>query len=486
MLLWLAPLCTALLIYFSSAPIHQGYLALLAFIPLLFAQERSWKHRLLLGWLAGFLTQAVAYYWIFLTVRDFGGLSAPLSALSAVLFWAAQGLDMGLWLLLFPLLAPKDSLIPRPLMAAACWYLLQAHLFPYVFPWVYGASFIEPAPLGAGAALWTDHGLGFLAIWMQVGLFCGITEKRDKRYYAAACLLPLALFLGGGLGRTPAEEQVWRVAVVQPNIIPWAKRNKDTAQDVFMTHYEKSMQFVRQDVDLIIWPETAVPFKLNGTTYYENKLRELAVASDAAVITGAVEYNNKSYYNAIFLYAPNVDAPQIYRKAKLVAFSENLPWFLRWALKFVPQLGGFSAGEHNKPFDYRGLKIIPLVCYEAMFSDYVNSFQGNLMVNVTNDAWFGKTKASAEHLQQTRMRTLEKQIPMVRATNSGISCWVDIQGQIHDASPVYEEAYPIYEIPIPMQISDERSRWGARIIATSAVLLFLWGLASTLKRRNKA
>lgn len=485
MWLLLAPLLSALLLNASAAPLHQGYLALVGMLPLLSLHQRSWKQRLLAGWLAGMLTQAIAYYWIFLTIRDFGGVNAPLSALGAVLFWAFQGLDMGIWLWLFPLLSRKGSIIPKPLAAAACWYLLQTHAFPYVFPWVYGSCLVEPFPLGAGAALWTDQGVGFWAIWLQMGIWNLREEGRNTRNILIA-MLPLVMLIGGSLGRPKVATETWRVAVVQPNLIPWAKRQKTAALDVFLAHYETSLRLVRQNVDLIIWPETAVPFPLNGATYYENKIRELANASGAAVITGAVErVEKKTFYNSVFLYAPQEQAPQVYRKHLLVPFSEDLPWFLRWALRFVPQLGGFTVGQDNTPFTYKDRQLIPLVCYEALYSDYVNDYRGHLLVNVTNDAWFGKSKASALHLQQIRMRTIENQMPMVRATNSGISCWVDTDGRVKDATPLYEEALPIYEVPVPTELGDRRALWGSRVILALSLLTLLGGILSRRKREAK-
>ncbi len=477
----LASLVAALLLNLASAPVSLGFLGLFAFVPLIWLQDRPAKQRFLLGWLTGFALQAVGYYWVFYIIRDFGGLTPGLSVLGALLMWLFQGLDLALWLWLYPLLVGRERPVLRAAVAAALWYLLQAQLFPYVFPWVYGALFVDPAWLGAGAGLWSDKGLSFLAILFQALLLWAWPQRKSWRFGFAG--LPLALILLGGLFAPTQTTRTWRVGVVQPSIIPLAKRDQLGPEEIFMKHFNGSASFVSAKLDLIVWPETAVNFPLNASEYYQNKIRELADVSGAAVVTGAIERDSDGrYFNSVFLYAPGVTEPQVYRKQLLVPFSETIPWILSWSSYFVPGLGGLSPGDRQEVLSYKDTRFVPLVCYEALYSDYVAKFHGQAIINVTNDAWFGISKASSQHLQQIRLRTVENHIPLIRATNSGISCWVDTQGRVHQPTKVYQADAPIFEVPVPVEMPQRVALYTAKLVLAVAIGLILVALALRAKR----
>ncbi len=477
----LAGLAAALLLVLASAPTSFGLLALVAFLPLLWLQNRPAKQRFWLGWLAGFAFQGLGYYWVFYIIRDFGGLNPALSVVGAVLFWLFQGLDLALWLWLFPLLVGREHPLLRAGVATALWYLLQTRLFPYVFPWAYGALLSDPHWLAAGARTWTDQGLSFLVLLFQALLLWAWPGRNWRQLTCAA--LPLAVLLLGGLFAPSQTTRAWRVGIVQPSIIPLAKRDQLGPEEIFKLHFDASAALANTKLDLIIWPETAINFPINASDYYQDRLRELAQVSGAAVVTGAIERDAQGkYYNSIFLYAPGVIDPQVYRKNLLVPFSETIPWFLSWSKIFVPGLGGLSPGDRQDAFVYKDTRFVPLVCYEALYSAYVGKFEGQAILNVTNDAWFGISKASGQHLQQIRMRTVENGIPLIRATNSGITCWVDTQGRVQGATPIYQPETPIYEVPIPTQLPHRIAPTAAKLFLILAIGLIIAALALRIKR----
>lgn len=479
-----ACIVTALLLSLAFAPFYQGYLGFFAMIPLFFCFADSWKLRFLTGWGAGFLMQATGYYWIFNTIRDFGGQSTAISLVGGTLFWLYQGLDLALWLTLAPILARHAHPILRAALAAGLWFWLQTSLFPYVFPWQYGGAFTSLAPVSHAAAFWSAYGLGFLAVWLQGNAV--LYPRRGLAPWKVACaLLGPLLLLFAGLGfRHETEREIWRVVVVQPNLIPWAKRGHVGVDELFEAHYRPTLEILSDQPDLILWPESALAFNLRNYPEYQERLRALADQTGAAIVTGTLGApDRQSYYNEIWMFAPGAGQPQIYQKEKLVLFSESLPRVLSWARYFDSALGGFRPGEKNRAFRFRDKKLVPLVCFEALFPDYVRQRQGHLMLNLTNDAWFGETKASWQHLQQIQLRAVENGVPLVRATNSGISCWVDVDGRVKKPGHLYTRETHLYQVPVPLELPRGFSHIGEGLVRWGTLLALVYFFAAGVRGR---
>ena len=479
----LACTATAALLNFAYPPVEWAILAFAAFVPLMFFREASWQRRFFTGWLAGWCTQASGYFWIFLTIRDFGGQSVPVSLTGAALFWLYQGLDFGIWLWLAPLAAAGLPKWCRPLVLASVWTVLQQGLYPYVFRWDYGAAFAS-LPVSWSAAYWQSAGVGFLAIALQAVPFY-YPPRGESARTSALYLLALVLALGSGvLYRPPTASETWRVGVVQPNLIPWAKQGHLSAEELFAVHYERSLGFLDRDLDLLIWPETALPFSLDRFPEMERDMRELAKRLNAGLVFGAIGFSERGRYtNEIRFFDPGGGPPQVYGKERLVWFSESLPWVFSWARRFDPAIGGFDRGAENKLFRFRGKELTPLVCFEALFPGYAAKRPGHLMINLTNDAWFGRTKASALHLQQIRLRSVESGVPLIRATNSGISCWVDPFARVREAGALYEAQGLLFEVPIPDAVPAPIARWGGRVVLVFSWVLLVFGLGFRLSQR---
>jgi len=455
---------TALLLNLAYPPLAWGMLVWVALVPLFRLAERPGGQRFLAGWLAGTLTHAFGYGWIFFTIRDFGGLSPTLSAVGALLFWLYQGLDLGIWLGLGPRFFKTGPFWFRAFGMAGWWLILQTWLFPYIFPANYGAALAGVPLFGMGAALWSGKGVTFWIIAFQAFLALpkGPSWSQRTPWVMAVFLLPL---LGLAIPRN-GEADLWRIGVVQPNLIPWAKQGGMSGRQIFAAHDQPTSEWKEADLDLVVWPETAVPFDLRQAESYAARLSQLATELDAAVVTGAVGvFGPDNYSNEIWLFLPGGSDPVIYQKQRLVLFSERLPWILSWATYFDSALGGFRPGQNDEGFKYRDRVMLPLVCFEALFPGDTRKDAGHLILNLTNDAWFGESKASALHLQHIRLRSVESGAPLVRATNSGISCWVDVRGEIHQATPLYEEAAVIFQVPVPKQPPFRLDRWGEGLIA---------------------
>ncbi len=476
-------LATAAMLAAAAAPTQWTPLAFIALLPLISRDRDRARTRFLFGWASGFLTQCFSYYWIFYTIRDFQGAPPWLAALGAFAFLAYQGLDLALWLCFYPAAArrlskpdqPHSRALAEAVCAAVGLFALQRWLFPAIFPWHYG-NLLNGAPLLMKAgALWGVHGLSFWLVFLQVWLW-KLPLRGAGRHAAWATLGLAAVVLGAGIlcHRTP-QTDVWRVGVVQPNMIPWAKRGRIPVEDRVRAHLEPTLSFKERGVDLVVWPETAMSFVMTRSDHYQRQLRYLAKELNAPIVTGTLGFEEpRRFFNEIWMITPDDQPAQVYRKQKLVLFSERLPWILSWIKRFDSALGGFTAGTGTPVFEWRERRFIPMVCFEALLSDYVRRYEGHAILNLTNDAWFGETKASALHLMMIQARTTERGIPLIRATNSGISCWINSDGTVHQPSPLYTAQADIYEVPIPRTPSANLLWLGDLLIAATCLTACLW------------
>ena len=456
------PLAIGLMMSFAFQPLGLWFLAVPALSIFPFFRAMPPVKRWFFGWLTGFFIQALGYTWIFITIRDFGGLSGGISAIGAVLFWAYQGLDFAIWFCFSPMLFPKHDESSGKggslylVGDAGFFFLVQSFLFPYVFPWAISACLTE-SPFLPSARFWSANGLTFLI--MLVGLTLGeilrFGLKARKVQFSALLLHVLAVVaMSAGLfmPRSSEDGETVRVGVVQPNIIPWAKRERASFKEVFDAHVKPTLSMKRQHPDLVIWPETALMITLKNYPAYITYLQDLSETLDCGLMIGTLGKDQAGHTNEVWLFSHGKE-PQICAKEKLVMFSESLPWPFFWARYLVPGIGGFHSGSRVEPFELNGVMINPLICFEAILPHYVAKRESHLLVNITNDAWFGKTKASALHLQHLQMRTVENGIPLVRAANSGISCWVTVSGEVIEPTGIFEKAVPVYDIPVPSKKS---------------------------------
>lgn len=483
---WWFAIIAAVCFNLAFAPTFIAPLVLPGFALLWLLRERSARARFLAGWSCGFFTQLLGFYWVFFTIRDFGGIDGSLSATGAALFFLYQGLDFALWLWLAPLLFNKQQHLVRVFGAAAFWMLLQSEWYPYPINWSLGSAWVSIPVMRESTALWTMHGLNFFTVALAtIGaeLYNNSLPKRSG--WLALGAVVVLLVIGSLNTLNVPEEQTWRIAVIQPALIDDAKRGGKTAEGLFEAHAGPTEKLIGEKLDLVVWPETALAFNLRQSDHYQRRVAYLAKRVNAGIVTGAIGIRErKYYYNEIWLFDPAQEAPQVYQKERLFWFSEALPWVFSWANYFSPGMGAFRPGQENQAFQYRGIQMVPLVCFEALFPRYARLREGELYLNLTNDAWFSKTKASRLHLQHLQMRAPEMNVPLIRATNSGISCWIDRHGRVRQPTPLYESHVEIFEVPVPQQRTVSYSVLGDWLIRIASYALVLWGVVATLRNRK--
>ncbi len=372
--------------------------------------------------------------WVYVSMHDIGGMPAPLAGLAVVLFAA--------YLALFPALAlalPVRWRLPQPvrslLAVPALWVLmdwLRGTLFTG-FPWqALGYSQAPWSPLAGYAPVLGVHGVTGLAVFTAAAL----ALARPMPW-----VLALAVWAGGwGLGQVtwtrPAGEPV-TVSLLQGNIAQALKFRPERLAETLHT-YRRLVLDSRSR--LIVLPETALPVFLDSVpSDYLNALAAHARANGGELLVGVPERVGERYYNSVISLGSAT--PQVYRKVHLVPFGEFVPPGFRWFidLMYIP-LGDFARGRPGEPpMALVGERVAVNVCYEDVFGEeLIHALpMATLMVNVSNDAWFGDSFAPWQHLQIGQMRALETGRWWLRANNTGITAILDERGQVRASLPPF-------------------------------------------------
>jgi apolipoprotein N-acyltransferase len=418
----------------------------------------------------GALAHALVWHWIWVVTVRYGhapawvGVGAPLllalypGALVAA-FAAASAWLRG----------------PGPLALAALWTALE-HARSWLFtgfPWAsLGYAQHENAWL-LGLAPWAGvYGVGFVsALGGFAALAAALGPPAARRRALAALALVPALHAAGALGREPAEPGagVLRVAVLQGNIDQGVKWSPDWAERTLEIYEDLTREAAARGARLVAWPETAVPGAPDGEAALEARIAALARETGAALLVGAVGLRFDragelaAFYDSALLYAPSGERLDRYDKSHLVPFGEYLPFravlgrFIR-ALATGAARSDVSAGEAPRtlvlPAGAEGEPAVTLgvpICYELLFPDLVRRFAGGgaqLLVAITNDAWYGRTGAPYQFLAITALRSAETGLWTARAANTGVSAWIDARGRVREETPIFERGLLVGDVPL--------------------------------------
>ncbi len=444
----LVALLAGLALPFSFAPFGLFPLAIISLAVLFWLwQTMSARPAFLAGYLFGIGYFGLGASWVAVSMYRFGGMGVSLSLLSTVLFVlvlaAFPAITGGLYRGYFSMFSPGLRLL---LVLPALWGLLEWTRGWVLsgFPWLALGYSQTDSPLAGVAPVLGVYGIGWL-ITLSAGLLV-LAWQMPRRCWRP--LLPLLgiWLLAAGLSwvewSAPAGKAL-RASLVQGNVpqnLKWLPEQRQPTIDL----YTRLSRQHWADSDIVIWPETALP------VYYHQAKRFLqGLAAEAAVhgsnlILGLPvrpESAPGTYYNSVVAVG---DPSQIYSKHHLVPFGEYIPlkWLLGSLLDILQvPMADFSRGAATQPpLNVAGQKIAVSICYEDAFGEEVIRAlpQATLLVNVSNDAWFGDSLAPHQHLQMARMRSMETARPMFRATNNGISAMIDHRGRVSARSPQFE------------------------------------------------
>ncbi len=420
-----------------------------------------------LGYACGILWFAGTCYWIYDTMHRYGGLPVPVAVLTQILFCMYVGLYHGMFGFLLAWVAgtkskPEDpgAAVRRALAAAPfLWVAVElARTRITAFPWeLMGYAQTGNFALTRIATLTGVYGLSFEIVLVNSVFAAAFLVPKDapkeRRKWLLAAAFGAAAFLQAGQLLTPATTVTDHTALlVQPNIpiLDGARWTKDyfqeTLRDLTNVSLHPPGEKAGEHFDLIVWPESPSPFYTNDPLF-QGAVSELARQSGSWVVAGSIGINNftqttggsEGIFNSAALVSPQGAWPGRYDKVHLVPFGEYLPFpkLFAFAGGLTKEVGEFQHGASHAPLDAGGERMGTFICYESIFPDEVREgpLQGaQVLVNISNDGWYGDSGAWKQHLQQTRMRAIENERWLLSATNTGMTASIDPYGRIVESS----------------------------------------------------
>lgn len=480
---------------FSLAPV-----LLVCFTGLFVLLGRAgWGGAFLVGWVFGFGFFLAGTYWIgesFMVDRDrFGWIMAvpAISGLAAflALFPAAAAMTFAA----LPWRGVSGAILFALLWTAAEW--LRGHILTG-FPWnLIGYAWTDFSAPRQAAALFGIYGLSFVTVLAAVLPAVLMEPSASRRHRGAAMTLfaavLAALWIGGALrlaGQEASATTATRIRVVQGNIAQTMKWDPEERAGIIRRYLDLSAPS-RENYDLLLWPETAIPVLLDEDSALLSQLAAFLPA-DALLLTGApcrtLVDGESVYSNSILAISSAGQVLPRYDKHHLVPFGEYVP--LKGLLPFerlTEGLGDFSTGPGPATFHLPGAPPVGLaICYEAIFPGAIIDAQDRpaWIFNATNDAWFGTSIGPYQHLAAARMRAVEEGLPLVRAANTGISAVVDAFGTIRASLPLGETGVIDAWLPAPLPPTIYAA-YGDRVLALLLALALAVCLIGHAMRRAK-
>lgn len=430
--------------------------------------------------------------WIYVSLHDFGAMPMPIAVVALIILCAYLSLFPALSFWLLTRLRLSAPLLWGAL-AAALWMLsewLRGTLFTG-FPWLaVGYSQAPFSPLAGFAPITGVYGISLIVVFSAVLLFFWV-EKGLKRWRYG---LPFLLIWLGGFGLQmidwvkPQGEPV-TVSLLQGNIPQDMKWRED--------HLEKSMEtYARLVLEsgsrLIVTPEISIPLFSDAVPpAYLAYLAEHARNNQGDVLIGLAErdsHDGHDYYNTMFSLGTAPE--QSYRKHHLVPFGEFIPFkpLFGWVIQVLQiPLSDFSRGGlDQQPMDLAGQRVAINICYEDVFGEeIINQLpQATMLVNVSNDAWFGRSIGPQQHLQISQMRALETGRYMLRATNTGVTAIIDERGRVLQTIEIFTTA-ALHGLAQGFAGATPYVRTGNYPVLGLAVLLLCIGLLSAFRAARK-
>jgi len=503
----LLALASGLLLAAAFPPPGWSALAFVAFVPLLLAvRGEGAGSAFRLGWLAGAAQWLVLVFWLhhvswaaWLGMALYCGLYTGLFAMIAALLWRTCG-------------ASRSGRFFLPPLLAVVWGGLEwiRGTFGTGFAWLpLASSQTQNLALLQLAGWGGTYLVSAVIMWLDVALAVTVREysvaraerRRPANTVLLAALLVLALVWLHGRQEMNAPQPAGplvKAALIQPGIPQMDKWTPEMVDTIYNRLRELTRRALAEDrPDLVVWPETAVPDDIRSSTNSFDVVLGL-VTNGAPILLGSTdtEYREPAkprYFNSTFLFDTHGVIAGAYDKQHLVAFGEYIPPMLGW---LTPIEDSFTPGTNSYVFKltYPGVGLSTMICFEDTVPAIARGFVRNgaqLLVNMSNDAWFDPSACSRQHLLHSILRAVENRVPVLRSCNTGVSCCIDRFGRVYDsvadarggsAGPGFRNT--LVGVPPPDAPQTYFTRHGDRFGPGAAGLAGLLAVGALWRRRN--
>ncbi len=464
----LAAAASGILYFLGYAGFDQFYLEWFSLVPLLWAirDKGPWR-AFFMGWVAGIVAHGGGFYWVTWMFRVFAGAGWPLAVLGLLMLAALNGIIFALW-------AGATRLITRHTGWSALWaapvvWTAAEKLWPQVFPNYLGASQYQFTHLTQIADVTGILGVSFVIVLVNSTIFTLLEQWLKERRFAwigavsCAAVVSAALIYGGlrirTVDRAAASADKLAIGVVQVNIGAGDKRSDP--ETLLRDHQEMSKALVAAaPLDLVVWPESVCG--IERTTREGQLPPEVLDGLHTPMLFGTVlrlwQGGEPRLHNSAVLADGAGTILGTYDKMVLVPFGEYIPLgdifpqFYSW----LPFTGRFRPGENEEPLRFGGRYLSASICYEDIFPGHIRSLMEggrehhipHVMFNMTNDSWYGRTVEPMEHLALASFRSIEHRRSLVRATNTGISAFVDPAGRLVKRSGLWTKETLVDRVPM--------------------------------------
>ncbi len=451
-------------------------LAWVAFVPLFFAaHNKSAGKAFLLGYITGIVFWAGTIYWL---------INVTLPGLVILVIYLA--FFLAIFAAIFSILARRQ--LPYIFMfVSSAWVLLEyirSHLFTG-FPWALLAySQYTNLELIQAADINGVWGISFIVMTGNIVAYNLVRRKFNKRLLVPLAFLLIVLSYGHykiNHWQKMLNGPSVRIAVIQPNIAQALKWQPGLEGFIMDRQISLTMVSLKHNPDLVIWPEAALPSVYGEDERYYAEAIDLSAKIKKPLLLGAVNKRGDDYYNSADLIDAQGRFILRYDKLHLVPFGEYIP--LRGLFPFlegIVPIADFTAGSEYTVFSLREGRFAVLICFEDLFPELARQFSrrgAQFLVNITNDAWFGRSSAARQHLAASVFRAVENRTFVVRAANTGISGFISPYGKISslvsDSSgkDIFISGYGLNEVFLPQKSPTGYQRRGDIAIIICILLL---------------
>jgi len=449
-LYYLSWVCLAPLIYAVLRAREADAAELLAEETFSYLAPASVGQAFLLGWVCGTVVYLGSCYWVFSVMHYYGGLSRAVSAVLLLLFSLYVGLHQAVFAALVAWAArARAGYSRRALFLAPFLWVAVELLRTYLvgFPWdLLGTTQVANTALSRIATLTGVYGLSFEIALVNAAFAAAFLVRPPRRRLMLAATLATAVFLQLTqyieLDRLPVDSHALLVQQNVPIRESWQSAEYNgllQSLDAISTIPPGSAK-----VNLVVWPESPAPFFLNDDRFVST-ISAIARRTNDFVVAGSLGVRPAAggenlLYNSAALVNPQGQIAARYDKVHLVPFGEYIPLqrLLSFAQSLTREVGTFARGSDRWPLDAGAAKLGVFICYESVFPGEVRQFADHgaqVFVNISNDGWFGNSGAPEQHLNVARMRAIENERWLLRATNTGITASIDPFGRVVAQAP---------------------------------------------------